>query len=87
MLNEHHSTWPETTAGSPLSVEHLLKVSSEKTVRIAALERSVRLWEKWYAETTADFAGVVTPNGTLHDWEWMDDWRPAPSKMADLPKS
>jgi hypothetical protein len=41
-MSEHHSTWPELSAGSELSVEHLLKVSSEKTVRIAALEEALR---------------------------------------------
>lgn len=47
------------------------------------LER-VRAWEKWYEEVVADFAGLTTDSSDpdmLHDWEWMDDNRPAPAKL------
>ncbi len=52
--------------------------------RIAELERKCVEWEKWYAGVVADFAGLLRVEGdptTLHEWEWMDDYRPAPTRI------
>lgn len=52
--------------------------------RIAELERRVRDWQVWYEGIAADFVGLTTDSNDpqrLHDWEWMDDYRPAPLKM------
>lgn len=52
--------------------------------RIAELERRVRDWQVWYDGVVSDFAGLTTDPSDpqkLHDWEWMDDYRPAPLLM------
>lgn len=47
------------------------------------LRQLVLEWEGWYEGLVADFAGLTTDNdpGNLHDWAWMDTYRPAPSFM------
>lgn len=48
------------------------------------LRDRVREWEDWYAGTVADFVGLTSDPkdpDKLHDWEWLDDHRPAPIRM------
>lgn len=55
-----------------------------RETRIAELERRVRDWQVWYDGVVADFVGLTTDPSDpqkLHDWEWMDDYRPAPLSM------
>ncbi len=55
-----------------------------KDKHIAVLEAKVRAWEDWYEGVVADFVGLTTDASDpqrLHDWEWMDDHRPAPTKL------
>lgn len=54
------------------------------TKRVAELEAKVRAWEYWYEGVVADFVGLTTDASDpqrLHDWQWMDDHRPAPTKL------
>lgn len=52
--------------------------------RIVELERRCIEWERWYEGVAADFVGLTTDRNDpdkLHDWEWMDDYRPAPRRI------
>lgn len=52
--------------------------------RIKELEQRVRDWQRWYEDVATDFIGLTTDRNDpdkLHDWEWMDDYRPAPGRM------
>ena len=54
------------------------------TARIVELEKKCVEWERWYEGCVADFVGMTSnPSDPdkLHDWEWLDDWRPAPTHI------
>lgn len=58
-----------------------------RDARILELEMKVRDWQRWYECVAADFVGLTSDPqdpSKVHDWEWMDDYRPAPLRM-DLP--
>lgn len=58
-----------------------------RDARVLELEKKVRDWQRWYEGVVADFVGLTTdPNdpSRAHDWEWMDEWRPAPT-WIELP--
>lgn len=53
--------------------------------RVAELERTCLAWQNWYSGIVEDFAGLTTDRNDpdkLHDWEWMDDHRPAPQSIT-----
>ena len=57
---------------------------SLRDARIELLERRVHEWQRWFNDVVSDFAGLTTDASDpskLHDWEWMDDYRPAPLHM------
>lgn len=52
--------------------------------RLLELETKLRDWQRWYEGIGNDFVGLTTdrndPSRT-RDWEWIDENRPAPSRI------
>lgn len=51
---------------------------------IAELENRCLDWERWYDGILNDFVGLTTDRsnpGRTHDWDWIDQWRPAPKHI------
>jgi len=50
----------------------------------AKLRARCEQWQDWYSGVVEDFVGLTTDRNDpdkLHDWEWMDDYRPAPYRI------
>jgi len=64
--------------------DEITSLRSQNKVMREALERQqgeLADWEKWYGDLREDFVGVTDlsgDQGRTHDWDWIDEHRPAP---------
>lgn len=64
--------------------DEITSLRSQNKVMREALERQqgeLADWEKWYGDLREDFVGVTDLScdpGRTHDWDWIDQYRPAP---------